>query len=88
MAYPGVVAKMDGFVYEGVRWDVTDYTMYILGRDVPPIEVHGGYKFSGLMKQAFRQLNRGDKILIEGIKAVGPGGKRRQLSSVTLEITL
>ncbi|MCB0428713.1 MAG: gliding motility protein GldM [Flavobacteriales bacterium] len=86
LAYPGVAAEMDDFIYAGVRWVVTDFDVMVPSKSVRALEVRGDYKFSGEVKTAFRSLAKDDLVVIQNIKAVGPGGERRNLNPVVLTV--
>ena len=77
----GVVAAIDdGLLNIGFRV-ISFETLFFdnMGNAVP--EVSDGAKFSARQKDVFRRLTRGKRFFITGVKAVGPDGIERQLST-------
>jgi gliding motility-associated protein GldM len=77
----GIVAAIDdGLLNIGFRV-ISFETLFFdnMGNAVP--EVSEGAKFSTRQKDLFRRLARGKRFFITGVKAVGPDGIERQLST-------
>lgn len=77
----GIVAAIDdGLLNIGFRV-ISFETLFFdnMGNAVP--EVSDGAKFSARQKDLFRRLARGKRFFITGVKAVGPDGIERQLST-------
>lgn len=77
----GIVAAIDdGLLNIGFRV-ISFETLFFdnMGNTVP--EVSDGAKFSARQKDVFRRLTRGKRFFITGVKAVGPDGIERQLST-------
>lgn len=77
----GIVAAIDdGLLNIGFRV-ISFETLFFdnMGNAVP--EVSAGAGFSARQKDLFRKMTRGKRFFITGVKAVGPDGVERQLSS-------
>lgn len=86
-AQPGIIADLENFEFEGVRYKVTSYDVYIAqkGKDGIPMTSKAG-TFSPEMTTIFNKLRPGDKVFFENIKAVGPSGKQRDIGALNLTI--
>jgi gliding motility-associated protein GldM len=75
----GVAAELRDFVFEGVKYDVVSYTLYLTGKgfeDNPGIaEVTGAY-FSAEAQALMKKCQPGTTVVIDEIKVKGPGGTR------------
>lgn len=85
----GVSADLKDFVFEGVKYTVTEFTMIFTGRGFPELEiteVKGAY-FDDAAKQNIKRSGENTTIIIDEIKVVGPGGTRKlqQNLSFTLQ---
>jgi hypothetical protein len=86
----GVAAELKDFVFEGVKYNVTEFTMIFTGRGFPELEVaeiKGSAYFNEEAKQYIKRSGEGTTIIIDEIKVVGPGGTRKlqQNLSFTLQ---
>lgn len=82
LASDGIVAAIDdGLLNIGFRV-ISFETLFFdnMGNAVP--EVSNGANFSARQKDLFRKLSRGKRFFIRGVKAVGPDGVERELTSV------
>lgn len=82
LASEGIVAAIDdGLLNIGFRV-ISFETLFFdnMGNAVP--EVSAGASFSARQKDLFRKLSRGKRFFIRGVKAVGPDGVERELTSV------
>jgi gliding motility-associated protein GldM len=86
----GVLAELKDFIFEGVKFNVIEYTMIFTGKGFPELEiaeVKGSPYFNDEAKQYIKQCREGSTIIIDEIKVVGPGGTRKlqQNLSFTLQ---
>jgi gliding motility-associated protein GldM len=85
LAQSGVQADMEAFDFE-MEFKVTEFvvtaTIKGFARSVPT----NGNNFTQEQKDLIQSLGRNDKVYIEGIKAIGPDGIPRELSTITLII--
>lgn len=82
----GVVANMNDFFYDGVRWTILSYTATLRkGPDIIPLE-NTGPLFSEKTKGVIKTLKKGDALFIDNVVARGPGGQRT-LPSIAFNIT-
>ncbi|BAV10265.1 hypothetical protein FLA_6326 [Filimonas lacunae] len=81
-AQQGVRAELENFVFEGVQFDVTGYVVYATGAGFsnPGIAPNqGSAYFNADSKRILSKLQPGSTLVIDEIKAVGPGGTTRKL---------
>ena len=86
----GVLAELKDFIFEGVKFNVIEYTMIFTGKGFPELgiaEIKGSPYFNDDAKQYIKQCREGTTIIIDEIKVVGPGGTRKlqQNLSFTLQ---
>ncbi|NVO02752.1 MAG: gliding motility protein GldM [Bacteroidetes bacterium] len=85
-AAPFVVAELDNFLFDGVRYSVTGFTFsYSENGLTKEVQCSG----SNLSQQAIAGLGKvkpGQKVFFENIKAVGPDKTTRPLPSVILKL--
>jgi gliding motility-associated protein GldM len=76
-----------GFVYEGLKYSVSSFTVYYLpkGKPVKQQNVNGSAMPGGI-KGALGKAKRGDRVIIDNIKAQGPTGQIR-LQPVTITVS-
>lgn len=86
----GVAADLKDFVFEGVKYEVVQFTLYCTGKgfeDNPGIaEVTGAY-FNADAQSLIRRCVAGTTVVIDEIKVKGPGGLVKQLEQ-NLSFTL
>ncbi len=77
-AQQGVRAELENFVFEGVQFTVTGYTIYLTGANFPDPQFRtvSGNSF-GSVQDLINKAKPGTTITIDEIKASGPGGTRR-----------
>ena len=80
---PVAVAALDGFVYEGVKYQIQSFKFTGISAQrgyTAPINVQGARldKIAGTLNQ----LRKGDDVKFTDIIAVGPGNKRVLMPSV------
>lgn len=82
-AQQGVRAELENFVFDGVKFDVTGFTVYATGAGFgggPGINPNPGSGiFNAESKRLINKLQVGSTLVIDEIKAVGPGGSTRKL---------
>lgn len=81
-AQQGVRAELENFIFEGVKYDVTGFTLYAFGKgfsDQPGQAQNQGGAFGPDARRIIDKASAGTSITIDNIRAVGPGGR-----SVTL----
>ncbi|MFT4204727.1 MAG: gliding motility protein GldM [Chitinophagaceae bacterium] len=74
----GVRAELENFVFEGVNFTVTGYTITFAGNGYPEFRAQqvNGNSF-GPVRSLIEQARPGSTIVIDEIRASGPGGTRR-----------
>jgi gliding motility-associated protein GldM len=86
----GVAAELRDFVFEGVKYNVTSFTIICTGKGFEEglgvAEVSGAY-FSAEAQALLKRCQPGSTVVIDEIKVVGPGGSRQldQNISFTLQ---
>ena len=86
----GVAAELRDFVFEGVKYNVTSFTIICTGKGFEEglgvAEVTGAY-FSAEAQALLKRCQPGSTVVIDEIKVVGPGGSRQldQNISFTLQ---
>lgn len=78
-AQAGVRAELKDFVFEGVNFTVTGFTVYATGAgfNVPGISPNEGAYFNSDSKRIIEKLQPGSTLVIDEIRAAGPGGTRK-----------
>jgi gliding motility-associated protein GldM len=76
-AQPGVRADLDNFVFEGVKFNVTGYTIVLTGAGFPQLQFQDvkGASFSPI-QNLIEKCKPGSTVTIDNIAAQGPGGTR------------
>ena len=86
LASGGVVPRMDNFDFE-LYFTITSFTFTInVAGDLISKTATGG-RFTPEMIKLINGANRGQRIFIEDIKAVGPDKKNRSIGSIALKIS-
>lgn len=82
-----ILAKMENFEFEGVKWDIVSFELLgsNRGKIVPPLKARGN-RLTSQMKNLLNVQSRGDRLFIQNIFAVGPGGVRKSLGSISIEV--
>lgn len=83
-AQAGVRAELENFVFEGVKFDILSYVVYGTGAGFsnPGVAQNRGAAFNADSKRVINQLKGGSTLVIDEIKAVGPGGTTRSLPTL------
>ena len=85
----GVRADLRDFVFEGVKFDIVGYTVYATGagfNDQPGISPNSGAYFSADSKRVLDKLRPGSSLIIDEIRAVGPGGRSVKLQAIVFNL--
>lgn len=81
LAQPSIRASMgQGFAFDGIKYKVTSYQFIFAPKRGEAKVVRGnGPIITGTMKGIIQKARKGDRILVDKIRAVGPGGNRTLL---------
>ncbi len=88
-AQQGVRADLRDFVFEGVKFDIIGFTVYATGAgfaEQPGISPNGGAYFNADSKRILEKCRPGTTVVIDEIKAVGPGGSSRKLQPLVFNL--
>jgi gliding motility-associated protein GldM len=80
-----VLADLENFDFDA-RFTVTEFTVSANVRGFSQDISTKSNKITEAQKNIIRSMNRGDKVYFNDIKAVGPDGKQRELSTVYFKI--
>ncbi|MFT5725697.1 MAG: gliding motility-associated protein GldM [Bacteroidia bacterium] len=76
------------FAFEGLKYRVTGYRFVLAPRKGEAFMAsRKGASIPGGFSDKIRKAKRGDRILIDKIRAVGPDGKQRNLKPILIELT-
>ncbi len=86
----GVAAELRDFVFEGVRYEVTSFTLICTGKGFEEglgVAEVTGYYFNADAQSLLKRCQPGSTVVIDEIKVKGPGGSRQldQNISFTLQ---
>jgi hypothetical protein len=88
-AQSGVRADLKDFVFEGVRFDIVSYVVYATGAgfsESPGISQNGGAVFNDNSRRVLERCRPGTTVVIDEIRARGPGGDTRQLPTMAFNL--
>ncbi len=88
-AQQGVRADLRDFVFEGVKFEIVGFTVYATGRgfeEQPGISPNPGAYFNADSKRILDKLRPGSSLIIDEIKARGPGGDTRSLPTMAFNL--
>ncbi len=88
-AQAGVRAELENFVFEGVKFDVISYVVYATGAgftENPGISQNGGAYFNDASKRVIEKSRPGTTIVIDEVRAKGPGGDTRNLPPMAFNL--
>jgi len=88
-AQAGVRADLQDFVFEGVKFDIISYVVYATGAgflESPGISQNGGAYFNETSKRIIERSRPGSSIIIDEIRARGPGGDTRTLPTMAFNL--
>ena len=86
----GVAAELRDFVFEGVKYEVTSFTLICTGKGIDDglgVAEVTGYYFNAEAQALLKRCQPGSTVVIDEIKVKGPGGNRQldQNISFTLQ---
>ena len=84
-AQMGVTAEMKDFDFD-MKWTVVSFKVTMVKGGYVTDETSTSSLFTNAQKEMFKGTARGQKVVIEEIRAEGPGGQRRNLNSVLLTV--
>jgi GldM C-terminal domain len=87
-AQRGIRAELENFVFEGVTFTVTGYTFYATGAGFPDPGVKPGIRGNTFdqVQDLIQRCRPGTTVVIDEIKAVGPGGNTRTLPTMAFNL--
>jgi hypothetical protein len=88
-AQQGVRADLRDFVFEGVKFDIVSYVVYATGAgflENPGISQNGGAYFNESSKRIIERCRPGSSVIIDEIRAKGPGGDTRVLPAMAFNL--
>jgi gliding motility-associated protein GldM len=80
-----VVADLEGFDFNA-KFTVTEFTVSAKIKGFDREETVKSYKINDTQRQIINSANKGDKIYFQGIWAIGPDGKPRELNGIIFTI--
>lgn len=83
LAQVGVAAEMENFDFD-LEFRVTEFTVSTTVQGFIKEETAKNYKFTPAQKNLLQGLNKGQRVYIQDIEAVGPDGSIRKLPSIAL----
>jgi gliding motility-associated protein GldM len=83
LAQIGVAAEMENFDFD-LKFTVTEFTVSTTIQGFLQEATSKNYKFTNEQKSIIRNLNRGQRVYLQDIKAIGPDGSTRDLSTIAL----
>lgn len=88
-AQQGVRADLKDFVFEGVNFTVVSYTFYATGagfQESPGVRPGVQGNSFGPVQDLINRCRPGTTVVLDEIKAVGPGGNTRKLSTIAFNL--
>jgi gliding motility-associated protein GldM len=88
-AQQGVRADLRDFVFEGVKFDIISYVFYATGngfQEGPRFTQNAGPYFNAEAKKYLEQCRPGSTVVIDEVKARGPGGDIRVLPTMAFNL--
>jgi len=88
-AQQGVRADLRDFVFEGVKFDIVSYVFYATGAgfgESPRYTQNSGPYFNADAKRYLEQCRPGSTVVIDEIRARGPGGDLRVLPTMAFNL--
>ncbi len=83
IAQIGVAAEMENFDFD-LKFTVTEFTVSATIQGFLQEATSKNYKFTQQQKNIIQNMSRGQRVYIQDIKAVGPDGSTRDLSTIAL----
>jgi gliding motility-associated protein GldM len=88
-AQAGVRADLKDFVFEGVKFDIISYVVYATGAgflENPGVSQNPGAYFNSESKRVIEKFRPGTTVVLDEIKARGPGGDTRSLPTMAFNL--
>ena len=87
-AQQGVRAELKDFVFEGVEFNVASFVLIANGGSFPTLKyvANTGALFNADCKDILNKCTPGTSLIIDEIKAVGPGGDTRKLPPIVFNL--
>ena len=87
-AQQGVRAELKDFVFEGVEFNVSSFVLIANGGSFPTLKyvANTGALFNSECKDILNKCAPGTSLIIDEIKAVGPGGDTRKLPPIVFNL--
>lgn len=85
LAQMGVVAEMENFDFD-LKWTISRFTVSTTRGGYQVDETSESNMLTEAQKELIKSTSRGQKVYFENIRAIGPGGTRRALGSITISI--
>ncbi len=85
-AQQGVIAKLENFEFEGVKFVIKSFTLTAIIKGTPVEKEANGPAFSSDMQTVIKSLKSGGRVFIENIKAVGPDGRSRDIGNISIKV--
>jgi gliding motility-associated protein GldM len=88
-AQQGIRADLKDFVFEGVTFTVTGYTLFCTGagfQEAPGVRPGVSGNSFGAVQDLLQKCRPGTTVVIDEIKAVGPGGNTRRLPTMAFNL--
>ena len=86
----GLRAELENFIFEGVKYSITSYTLYATGKgftENPGAAQNVGAIFGADAKKVIDRCVNGTTVTFDDIKAVGPDGRTRTLPLIGFNLT-
>ncbi len=86
----GLRAELENFIFEGVKYTITSYTLYATGKgftENPGAAQNVGAIFGADAKKVIDRCVNGTTVTFDDIKAVGPDGRTRTLPLIGFNLT-
>ena len=80
-----MIAKLENFEFE-TNFKVTSFDFTAIVRGNPVLYSSKNAALTDEMKTALAKVSTGSRIFFDNVKAVGPDGKTRNISGVTLKL--
>lgn len=83
----GLRADLEDFLFEGVRYEVVSYRLYIDARGKDPYEADANSAyFPSSAMPIIRSIKAGDIVYFDNVRVKGPDGRVRDMSNFNLKI--
>ncbi len=87
----GVRADLENFVFEGVKYDVTGFTMICTGKGFeasgPRVADNNGAYFTGDARAIMEQCKPGSTVILDRVRVSGPSGSTTLPQTIAFNLT-